>query len=93
MKLTKNVSCCVGGNIRNWKKRWCVLHESSMTYYVKEEDIKAKKSIDFSKGRGVRPKKQCNIDDDWPSDAKHCFGIAIEGRTWYFYGEDSTDIE
>ena len=64
-----------------------------MTYYVKEDAVKAKKSIDFIKGRGVRAKKECNIDDDWPGEAKHCFGIAIEGRTWYFYGEDSAEIE
>jgi len=82
-----------GGNIRNWKKRWFILHETTLNYYVKEGDAKEKKTIDFTKGRGVRAKKECNIDDDWPGNAKYCFGVATEGRTWYFYGEDSSDVE
>jgi len=55
------------------------LHETTLNYYAKEGDAKEKKTIDFMKGRGVRAKKECNIDDDWPGNAKHCFGVATEG--------------
>ena len=80
-----------GGNLRNWKRRYFVLDSSTLKYYKKETNKKQKGTLDLTKARGVRTQKQCKVD--WPKDAKEglCFGIAIEGRTFYLYTDDSNE--
>ena len=83
-----------GGQYRNWKKRYFVLKNTTLSYYNKEGDEKTKGDIDLTKGRGVRSKKQTQ-GLEWPDDAKHslAFGLAVEGRTYYFYGSDAEEIK
>jgi len=95
--LTINLTCFkiisfVGGGFRNWKKRWCVLKEESLSYYVKQGDTKPKKTIDLKEARGVRTKDQCSLEN-WPGDATFCFGLATSKRTWFFYGSDGKAVK
>ena len=69
-----------------------MLKEESLSYYIKQGDPKAKKSIDLRKGRGVRAKNQCSVDS-WPGDAKYCFGVATTERTWFFHGSNEKDVK
>ena len=82
----------LGGAYRNWKKRWCVLREDSLSYYVKQGDAKPKKTVNLTHGRGTRTKERCSLEN-WPGDATFCFGLATSERTWFFYGSDSKDIK
>ena len=82
----------IGGAYRNWKKRWCVLKEESLSYYVKQGDAKPKKTVDLKHGRGVRTKERCSLES-WPGDATFCFGLATSARTWFFYGSDKKDVK
>ena len=81
-----------GGKYRNWKKRYFVLSGTTVQYYVNKGDAVAKGQIDLSAGRGVRKRHQCSLE--WPKDAKNglCFGLSTEGRTYYLYGTDKSDI-
>ena len=81
-----------GGGYRNWKKRYCILRENSLSYYVKKGDNHPKKMIDLTEACGIREKKQCTMQD-WPGDAKFCFGLASSKRTWYFYGSEGKDVK
>jgi len=86
------VNLLTGGGHTNWKKKYCVLQETSFSYFVNKDDSKPRKIIDLTKGRGVRKKDDCKIED-WPDDAKFCFGVALPKRTWYFYGFDCEDVK
>jgi len=81
-----------GGGHTKWKKKYCILRENSLSYFVNKDDSKPRKTIDLTKGRGVREKSGCKIKD-WPDDAEHCFGVALPKRTWYFYGSDGEDVQ
>lgn len=89
-----NLSYHAGGSYRNWKKRYFVLSNSSLQYFAKEGDQTPKGTIDLTQGRGIRTKDQCELES-WPKEAKPglAFGLAIEGRTYYIYGNDRTAIE
>ena len=86
------VTLCLGGSHRSWKKKWCVLKEESLSYYVNQDDEKPKKTVDLKRGRGVRTKDCCSLKT-WPGEATFCFGLATSKRTWYFYGSDDKDIK
>lgn len=83
-----------GGQYRSWKKRHFVLKNTSLSYYVKEGDEQPKGVIDLSKGRGVRAKNQTS-GLEWPDEAKKnlAFGLAVEGRTYYFYGSSADEVK
>ncbi len=83
---------CIGGSYRSWKKRYFVLKEATLEYYTKENDKAPQKSIDLKTGRGIRTRNQCDLE--WPDKAKpgRCFGIALESRTFYLYGDDAAAI-
>lgn len=82
-----------GGSYRNWKKRYFILSDASLKYYTKEGDNTPKKVIDLKQGRGVRNRKQCELE--WPKDAKPglSFGLATESRTYYLYGDDKAAVK
>lgn len=82
-----------GGKYRNWKKRYFVFEGTTLQYFVNKGDAVARGNIDLSSGRGVRKRFQCSLE--WPKEAKNglCFGLATEGRTYYLYGTDKTEIE
>lgn len=84
-----------GGGYRNWKKRYFMLEDSTLTYYCKEGDPVPKGTIDLSMGRGVRSKEQCKSVEQWPSDAAEnlTFGLAVESRTYFIYGRDKTVVK
>ncbi len=69
-----------------------MLKETTLVYYKKESDKAPKKSIDLTTGRGIRVRDQCNLE--WPDKAKpgRCFGLAVENRTFYLYGDDAAAI-
>ena len=81
-----------GGSYRSWKKRYFTLRGVSLEYYSKETDKTPKKTIDLKTGRGVRTRDQCDLE--WPDKAKpgRSFGLAVENRTFYFYGDDPAVI-
>ena len=83
-----------GGQYRNWKKRHFILKDTALSYYAKEGDETPKGLIDLTKGRGVRTKNQTD-GLEWPDEAKHslAFGLAVEGRTYYFYGADKEEVK
>ncbi len=85
----------LGGAYRNWKKRYFVLHDSALNYYIKEGDETPKGSIDLTTGRGVRNKLQCKSVEQWPKDADYdtTFGLAVENRTYFIYGKDKDDVK
>jgi len=90
----ESVILLTGGGHKKWKKNYCILRENSLSYFVNKDDSKPRKIIDLKKGRGVRKKDNCRIDvEDWPDDAKVCFGVALPKRTWYFYGSDDKDVQ
>ena len=82
-----------GGSYKNWKKRYFVLRDSTLQYYKKESEPSPKGIVDLSSGRGVRSRKQCDLE--WPDSAKseQSFGLAIDNRTYYFYGDDQAAIK
>ena len=84
----------IGGQYRNWKKRYFVLKGTTLTYSVKEDDAEPKGVIDLTKGRGVRAKNQTQ-GLEWPDEAKNsvAFGLAIEGRTYYLFGTDVQEVK
>ncbi len=71
-----------------------MLKNTTLSYYAKEGDEQTKGAIDLTKGRGVRTKKQTQ-GLTWPDDAKSsvAFGLAIEGRTYYFYGANAEEVK
>ena len=71
-----------------------MLKNTTLIYYAKEGDEKTKGSIDLTKGRGVRAKNQTQ-GLEWPDDAKSslAFALAIQGRTYYFYGEKAEEVK
>ncbi len=81
-----------GGSYRSWKKRYFTLRGVSLEYYSKETDKTPKKTIDLKTGRGVRTRDQCDLE--WPDKAKpgRSFGLAVENRTFYLYGDDPAVI-
>ena len=81
-----------GGSYRNWKKRYFVLKGNSLEYYKSEGDGSPKGTIDLTKARGVRTREQCDLE--WPDKARpgRSFGVAVENRTFYMYGEDSAVV-
>ena len=86
----------IGGLYRNWKRRYFVLKGNALYYYKNEGDEDPKGSIDLTKGRGIRTKKQTKEDEvGWPKDAKNsmAFAVAINERTYYIYGTDVAEIE
>ena len=89
------VTVCLdtGGSYKSWKARYFVLRGNSLEYYKSEGDGSPKGTIDLTKGRGVRTRDQCSLI--WPDKAKpgRSFGVAVENRTFYLYGEDSTAVE
>lgn len=82
-----------GGSYKNWKKRYFILRESTLQYYKKEGEPAPKGVVDLSTGRGVRSMKQCDLD--WPDCARpgQSFGLAVEHRTYYLYGNDQAAIK
>ncbi len=84
---------CVGGSFKSWKVRYFVLKKSCLEYYKDESDEVPKGTIDLKTARGVRTRDQCDLE--WPDKAKpgRCFGIALESRTFYFYGNDRLAVE
>lgn len=88
-------SFCSGGAYRSWKKRYFVLQDTTLCYYVKEGDEAPKGTIDLTTGRGVRTKKQCQSVELWPKDATDdaTFGLAVENRTYFIYGKDKTEVK
>ena len=88
---------CVGGQYRNWKKRYFVLKGTVLAYYEREGDKQAKGLIDLTKGYGVREKVETMGlgGVDWPEHVHKCvaFGVAIEGRTYYLYGESLSEVK
>ncbi len=70
------------------------MKHTALTYYVKEGDDKPKGVIDLMEGRGVRSKNQTD-GLEWPGEAKNklAFGLAVEGRTYYFYGSDVQEVK
>ncbi len=85
----------IGGGYRNWKKRYFVLRDSTLCYYVKEGEESPKGTIQLSTGRGVRTKMQCKSVEQWPKEAKNgvTFGLAVESRTYYLYGSDAATVK
>lgn len=83
----------LGGVYRTWKKRHFVLAGTTLTYYKNEGDQKPKGSVDLTEGRGVRTKDQTK-GVEWPDGAKKSlsFGLAVTGRTYYFYGSDPKEV-
>ena len=82
-----------GGKYRSWKKRYFVFKDSSVQYFINKGDVVARGTIDLSQGRGVRKRHQCSLE--WPKEAKNdlSFGLSTEGRTYYLYGTDKTEIQ
>lgn len=85
----------IGGGYRNWKKRYFVLQDSTLSYYTKEGDDAPKGTIDLTTGRGVRTKEQCKAVEVWPKEAEddNTFGLSVEKRTYFIYGKDKKDTE
>lgn len=83
-----------GGVYRTWKKRHFVLEGTSLRYYKKEGDSDPKGTVDLTQGRGVRTKDETN-GVEWPDAAKNklAFGLAVTGRTYYFYGSDPKEVK
>ena len=65
-----------------------MLYETFLSYYAKEGDPTPKGNIDLTLGRGIRLREQCNLD--WPKNAKpgQAFGLAVDDRTYYLYGDN-----
>ena len=84
----------LGGLYRNWKKRFFILKGTSLLYYKNEGDASPKKTIDLTTGRGVRSKAHTK-EVQWPDNAKNSitFALAVEGRTYYFYGTDASEVK
>ncbi len=92
LSRTKFITCkkyiflsTLGGNKKGWNKRYFTLKEGKVEYFKKEGDKKVRGTIELGLGRGVREKDKCGCK--WPSSVEdgHCFGLAIETRTYYFY--------
>ncbi|XP_019858958.1 PREDICTED: uncharacterized protein LOC109587164 [Amphimedon queenslandica] len=83
-----------GGVYRTWKKRHFVLEGTSLRYYKKEGDTDPKGTVDLTEGRGVRTKDETS-GVEWPDAAKKglAFGLAVTGRTYYFYGSDPKEVK
>ncbi len=84
-----------GGSYRNWKKRYFILVDSSLSYYKKQDDVISKGTIDLTTGRGIRSKEQCASVEVWPKEAKDnvTFGLSVESRTYFLYGNDKDDVK
>lgn len=82
-----------GGQYRSWKKRYFVLHGTTLSYYKQEGDPESRGDIDLTTGRGVRRKDRCLLEE-WPKQAKSSlsFSVATESRTYYLYGADKEEV-
>ena len=87
------ISVILGGSYKNWKKRYFVLYETFLSYYAKQGDSTPKGNIDLTMGRGIRLRDQCDLE--WPKSAKPglAFGLAIEERTYYLYGDSQEAVK
>lgn len=87
----------IGVEYRTWRKRYFILNGTKLTYHLSEDDIVEKGSIDLTKGFGVRNKiETMGLGGvEWPShvDNDLAFGIAVDGRTYYLYGESKEEVE
>ena len=90
------MTVCVftGGAYKSWKARYFVLKGNSLEYYKSEGDGSPKGTIDLTEARGVRTREQCSLMN-WPDKARpgRSFGVAVENRTFYMYGEDITAVQ
>ena len=85
----------VGGGIgfNNWNRRWFVLYGKTLSYYKKSSDAKPLNVIDLTKSRGVRNVDQCSCAWPKPFNLDVCFGLAVEGRTFYFNAETEEGLQ
>ena len=87
----------LGAEYRTWKKRYFVLKDTTIIYYANKGDTLEKGRIDLTKGYGIRDKIQTMGMGgvNWPPNVDRCvsFGIAVEGRTYYLYGEDIDEVK
>ena len=83
----------IGGSYKNWRKRYFVLYETFLSYYAKQGDSTPKGNIDLTMGRGIRLRNQCDME--WPKSAKQglAFGLAIEERTFFLYGDNKEAVQ
>jgi hypothetical protein len=84
-----------GGGIgfNNWNRRWFVLYGKTLSYYKKSSDAKPLNVIDLTKSRGVRNVDQCSCAWPKPFNLDVCFGLALEGRTFYFNAETEEELQ
>ena len=71
-----------------------MLEGTSLRYYKNEGDSEPKGTVDLTEARGVRSKDETS-GVEWPDAAKTqlAFGLAVAGRTYYFYGTDPKEIK
>ncbi len=87
-----NNNIYIGGSFKSWKVRYFILTENCLEYYKDECEEIPKGIIYLRMGRGVRTRDQCDLE--WPDKAKpgRSFGLAVENRTFYFYGDDPAAV-
>ena len=75
-----------GAKILNWKKRYLVVEQDRLSYYVKEDKREKKGDILLSTIKGVRRM-------DRYKNRKYVFGlVTVSGRTYYIQGGDDDNV-
>ncbi|ESO05172.1 hypothetical protein HELRODRAFT_77791 [Helobdella robusta] len=75
----------LGGVIKNWKCRWCVLNRLELKYYKQRQDGEPLRTID------LRDCLYCTVD----TTQKHsnCFALCLPWRTFYFSAASQSEME
>jgi len=78
-----------GGTIKTWKKRWCVLSTTKLTYYKDVTQLtEAIDSIDLTAGLEVENDKNSGNKDEWMFTLKP---VSANGRIYKFAAVTESD--
>lgn len=84
----------MGGNIKNWNKRWMILRSNHTLQYYKEPSKPAKGTIslnDINFNVAVGDKSSCN----WPKNCNVDYSLVLTttSRTYYMFADTELEAE
>eukprot|EP00163_Fabomonas_tropica_P002582 TRINITY_DN1199_c0_g1_i1.p1 TRINITY_DN1199_c0_g1~~TRINITY_DN1199_c0_g1_i1.p1 ORF type:complete len:342 (-),score=76.99 TRINITY_DN1199_c0_g1_i1:118-1143(-) len=77
-----------GGLRKNWKKRWFVMKDATLSYYEKPESVVTKAK---AKGTIELIDVICQENNEMGKD--HCFELVTGQRTYYFVAKDDAEMQ
>jgi len=74
-----------GGNVKNWKRRWCVLQGDVMFYFATQKDSSPKGSIQLE--------RTSKVAETVVKKKQHTFQVVTVHRTYYISAESKEELE